>query len=275
MQLDEILYEKEAGVARITLNRPALLNAISARAGGTRDQILWALADAEADASIGCALLNGAGKSFCAGGDVTGNARRETPADERAFVENADRFHQRIKSSRLPMVVAVHGNCLGAGLALALACDLVVAAEGSKIGVPEGRIGLIGATPLVPVVGRQWAKFLIMTGELLDPHQARALGIVLTVVPEAELIDRCTELARRIARMPRDATLLNRQAIDAVADAMERPGMEAGRAMDALTLANAKYATAPDGRSFREILDTEGMVGMKVARSQQWVEPWL
>jgi enoyl-CoA hydratase/carnithine racemase len=275
VEFDEISYEQADGVARIILNRPAVLNAISARPGGMRDQILTALADAEDDPSIGCVVLSGAGPAFSTGGDMTGNKRRETPAEDHEFLEQADAFHRRLRSSRVPTIAAVHGYCLGAGVALALSCDLVIAAEGAHFGVPEGRIGLIGATPLVPVIGRQWAKFLIMTGELLDAHQARDIGLVLTVVSDSDLIDRCLDLAGRIARMPREAVLLNRRAIDAAADAIEGAGLAAGHAQDAITLANASHATSPDGRTFRQILDTDGMAGLKEARRQQWSEPWL
>jgi enoyl-CoA hydratase/carnithine racemase len=275
VELDEISYEKRDGVAEITLDRPSSLNPISARPGGTRDQILQALGDAEDDPAIGCVLLAGEGSAFSAGGDLAGNRRRESAAEEHDFVERSDAFHRRLRGSPLPTVAAVHGYCLGAGLALALSCDLVVAAEGARFGVPEGRIGLVGAVPLVPVVGRQWAKFLIMTGEMVDARRACAIGLALTVVPEGELRDRCRELARRVARMPREAVLLNRKAIDAVGDSMDAAGLAAGRAHDAVTLANAARATAPDGRTFRDILDAEGMAGLKEARRQQWEDSWL
>jgi enoyl-CoA hydratase/carnithine racemase len=273
--LDEVTYELADGVAVITIDRPEVLNAVSARPGGTRDQLLAALARAEDDPAVGCAVITGAGTSFCSGGDMTGNERRLTPAEDRAFVERSDEFHRRLRASQVPTVAAVHGYCLGAGVQLAVSCDLVVAGASARFGVPEGRTGLIGATPLVPVVGRQWAKFLILTGELLDAEQARQVGLVLAVVPDDQLVDRCTELARRIARMPSDAVLLNRRAVDAVADGMEAAGTAAGRAHDAVTLANAAHAAAPDGRTFRQILDTDGVAGLKEARRGQWTEPWL
>ena len=87
-------------------------------------------------------------------------------------MEEADAFHRRVREVPLPVVAAVHGVCLGAALQLVSCCDFVVAAESARFGVPEGRIGLVGGAPLVPVVGRQWAKFLILTGELIDANQA-------------------------------------------------------------------------------------------------------
>ena len=276
MELDEIAYEKAGGVACIVLDRPEQLNPISARAGGTRDQVLFALADAEADPEIGCVLLRGAGRAFSAGGDITGNARRETAFEQQEFLERADSFHRRVREARLPTIAAVHGHCLGAALTLVASCDLVIAGESARFGLPEGRIGLVGVAPLVPIVGRQWAKFLMFTGEPIDAHRARELGLVLTVEPDADLFDRADDLAGRIARLPREATLLNKRAVDAFADAAgEAVGRLAIQAQDAVTLSNSGRATAPDGRTFREIIDTEGVEGLKAARAAQYESGWL
>jgi enoyl-CoA hydratase/carnithine racemase len=276
VELDEISYEKADGVGAITLDRPDKLNPISARAGGTRDQILWALADAEDDPDVGCVLLSGAGKAFSAGGDLTGNARRETAFEQEAFLETAEAFHRRVREAKLPVIAAVHGICLGAALTLVASCDFVVAAESATFGLPEGRIGLVGAAPLVPMVGRQWAKFLMFSGEQIDARLAAQIGLVLTVEPDAELMERARDLAGRLARLPREAILLNKRAIDAVAEAGgDLAGRLAGMAADAVTLANSGRATAPDGRTFRAIIDAEGMDGLKKARAAQYDTPWL
>jgi len=276
MELDHLHCDTRDGVAEVRLNRPEVLNALTAGPGGTRDQILAALDRAAADPAVGCVVLHGAGRAFCAGGDLTGNTRRETAADELAFLERADAFHAAVRASAVPVIAAVHGLCLGAGVSLATSCDLVLAADDARFGFPEGRMGLVGAGPITTLVGRQWAKFLILTGELIDAEHARELGLVLTVEPAGELLDRAFDLAGRIARMPRDAVLLNRRSIDAIVAAA---GDAASRAAligyDSLTLSTSHTATAPDGRRFREILDAEGMAGVKAAREQQYVEPWL
>ncbi len=276
MDLDEIVYEKADGVAEIVLNRPAQRNPISARPGGTRDQILWALTDAEDDPNIGCVLLRGAGSAFSSGGDLTGNSPRESAFEHQEFFEQSEAFHARLRDARLPVLAAVHGYCLGAALQLVASCDLVVASEDARFGVPEGRIGLVGAGPLVPIVGRQWAKFLILTGELIDATRAREIGLVFAVERDDELLERARDLARRLTRLPREASLLNKRNVDAVADAA---GDAAGRVADAahsvVTLSNSARATAPDGRTFREIIDTEGVDGMKRARAAQYDTPWL
>ena len=155
-------------------------------------------------------------------------------------------------------------------------CDLVVAAEGARFGYPEGRLGLVGASAIVPVVGRQWAKFLMVTGELLTARQACAIGLVLAVEPDDRLHERAHDLAARIARMPRHAVMLNRRTIDAVADAGgDAAGRVAALAHDTVTASMAGLATAPDGRTFRSILDESGVEGVKVAQRQQFSEPWL
>ena len=276
MDLDEIAYDKADGVAEIVLNRPAQRNPISARTGGTRDQILWALADAEDDPNIGCALLRGEGSAFSSGGDLAGNVPRETAFEQQEFVERSDAFHARVRDARIPVVAAVHGYCLGAALQLAASCDLVVASEGARFGVPEGRIGLVGAGPIVPIIGRQWAKFLILTGELIDAARAREIGLVFAVERDDEFLERTRDLARRLSRLPREASLLNKRNVDAVADAA---GDAAGRIADAarsvITLSDSARATAPDGRTFCEIIDTEGVDGMKRARAAQYDTPWL
>lgn len=275
IKFDEVIYTTEGSIARITLDRPDMLNAISGRRGGTRDQILLAIESAEADLAIGCIVLAGNGRSFCGGGDLTGNARRETIDEHREFMDRANRFHERIAASTLPIIAAVHGHCLGAGVLLATACDLVVASDDASFGFPEGRMGLVGVSPLTPVVGTQWAKFLMLTGESVDAKTAQRLGLVLSVEPRDELIARVTELATRIARMPREGVHLNRQSITAAADAA---GAAAARAAaveaDAHTLDAADRAAAPDGRTFRSIIDAEGIVGLKSARLTQYSAPW-
>jgi enoyl-CoA hydratase/carnithine racemase len=276
MHLDEVVFERHGAVAEIVLNRPGALNAITARPGGMRDQLVHALSLAEQDPAVGCVLVRGEGRSFCAGGDLTGNPQRKRPADDFRFLEEVDGFHRRFRTSTLPVLAAVHGHCLGAGLTLAASCDLVLASASARFGFPEARLGLVGASAIVTMVGRQWAKFLMITGEVLTAEQARQIGLVLTVEPDAELLDRARDLASRIARLPREAVLLNRRCIDAVADAA---GDSAARvtsiAYDAVTASMAAWVTAPDGRTFRSIIEAEGMEGLKAARDAQFREPWL
>ena len=275
MELSHLSYEKRDGVAEIAISRPEKRNAISGDEGGTRDQILAALKDAESDSGVGAVLLRGVGQSFSVGGDLTGNQPRETLDEHLAFLERSASFHQRLAASPLPLVAAIQGHCLGAAVSLVAACDLVIAADDVQIGLPEGRIGLVGVTPLVPIVGAQWAKFLMLTGESIGAETARQIGLVLSVEPAAELLERSRELCRRLARMPREASSLNLATIDAVADAVGELRRQTALAHDAETLVASPRATAPDGRSFREIIAAEGVAGLKAARAAQYDEPWL
>jgi enoyl-CoA hydratase/carnithine racemase len=276
VELDEVAYTKSAGVAEIMLNRPEQLNPISARRGGTRDQILWAADDAVADGAIRAIVLRGAGGCFSAGGDLTGNVRRETAFEQHQFIDVAETFHSRLRALPMPIIAAVHGYCYGAALSLVAACDLVVAGRSARFSLPEGRLGLVGVSPLITTVGRQWAKFMMFTGEALDADQARAIGIAFAVEDDDVLFERAHDLAQRLARMPTEALVLHKRGIDAVADAAgDAAARLVAAPVDALTLSNSARATAPDGRSFREIIETEGIAGLKQARSDQYDTPWL
>jgi enoyl-CoA hydratase/carnithine racemase len=276
VELDHLRYRTEGAVAVITLDRPQVRNALAPGPTGTRAQLLHALDLAAADDTVGAVLLDATGDAFCAGADLSAAVPRADALADLDFVAAAEDFHHRVRQTPLPVVASVRGFCLGAGLLLATCADLVIAGPTARFGLPEGRLGLIGATQLVPIVGRQWAKFLIMTGEPISAARAEAIGLVLAVVPDDQLDARALDLAGRLSRMPKEGLGLNKRAVDAVADAA---GDEAGRktalAHDALTLSLAARATAPDGRSFRQILEVEGMRGLKAARDAQYADPWL
>ena len=126
------------------------------------------------------------------------------------------------------------------------------------------------------MVGRQWAKFLLLTGELIDAQQAQQIGLVLTVEADDALVERARDLCSRLARLPREAVALNKRALDTFADASgEASGRRAAAAADSLTLSHSPHAKAPDGRSFAEIRVSEGLDGIKAARSAQYDTPWL
>lgn len=264
------------GVATLRLNRPERLNALGSGPGSNREALLAAVRGADGDPAIGCIVIAGAGRAFCGGGDMTGNKPRETAYDDEMFLLEVEQFHAALRSVRKPLVAAVHGLCLGAGLALIAQCDLVVAADDALFGLQEGRIGLSGASHIVDIVGPMWAKFMILTGENIDAQRAQRIGLVLEVLPAASFAADVQELARRIASLPRESTVLNKAAIDAQVEASGRAaGRLAAMPHDALTTAMAREARAPDGRLFRDILRDEGIEGLKRARQQQYDTPWL
>ena len=276
MAFQHLLIEKRDGVCEIVLNRPEKLNALGIGPGSNREEIAAALAQADADNEVGCILIRANGRAFCAGGDLTGSARTETAFDEHLFNSEIVRFYAAIRAIHKPIIAAVQGLCLGAGMGFVAQCDLVLAGDDARFGLIEGRIGHPGATEIVPLIGAAWAKFLILTGEMIDAQVAERIGLVLTVLPREELLTRAQDLALRMARMPREAVILNKAGINNMTDAMGRAaGRLTGRAYDTLTKTMSSKAKAPDGQRFEEILRSGGMDALKRARDTQYSSNWL
>src|SRR5260370_1886379 len=251
MTWQHILYTSEAGVAHVVLKRPEKLNALGLGPGSNRVELVEALEQADADPAVGAILVSARGRAFCAGGDMVGASPVSSPFDSKIFVDELHALHARVRAVRKPIVAAVHGLVLGSGLGLTALFDFVVAAEGTRFGLIEGRVGHPGATEIVPLVGAAWAKYLMLTGEIIDAQRATASGLVLEVAQADELLARCPDLAERLARMPREAVVLNKAAIDSMIDAAARgAGRSVGRLHDALTRSMTHAAAAPDGPAF-------------------------
>jgi enoyl-CoA hydratase/carnithine racemase len=276
MTWQHILCTVESGVAHVVLNRPEKLNALGMGPGSNRVELVEALEQADSDPAAGAILVSARGRAFCAGGDMVGVPRVRSPFDNKNFVDELDALHARVRRVRKPIVAAVHGLVLGSGLGLTALFDFVIAAEGTRFGLIEGRVGHPGATEIVPLVGAAWAKYLMLTGEIIDARRAAAIGLILEVEDPDELLARCTDLAERLARMPREAVILNKASIDSTIEAAGRgAGRSVGRLHDALTRSMTHAAAAPDGRKFEEVLARDGMPAFKAARDTQYGEPWL
>lgn len=268
--------ERSEGVLRIVLARPDTMNALGIGPGSNRAELIEALRAADGDDGVGCILLCADGPAFCAGGDLKSMPVAETLDDEHLFSAELGAFYAAVNAVRKPVIAAVNGLCLGAGLGLIAQCDIVIAGSNARFALIEGRIGYPGAAELVPVIGAMWAKFMIWTGEILSATRAREVGLVLEVVPAALLSERTVDLAKRIAAIPATGTLHNKAAIDAVKAAKDREtGRVAGQEHEAIARLEAKQAQAPDGRRFADILRDEGMKGLKAARDQQFKGNWL
>jgi len=201
----------EDGIARIWLNRPHRLNAVSPV---LVEDLLTAL-DGVAGSDAGAVVLAGRGRAFCAGHDL----KEPTPAgDSRQRLERLQEVTRRLRTLRQPVVAAVHGYAIGAGAEFALGCDLVLAAEDAVFAFPETGLGLsvTGASSrLLPaLVGPLKAKELVLLGERLDARSAQGLGLVNAVVSDVDAT--AVEWARKIAARP-SATLAKR-ALDAAID---------------------------------------------------------
>jgi 2-(1,2-epoxy-1,2-dihydrophenyl)acetyl-CoA isomerase len=207
----DLLEVVKDGVAVLTLNRPDRLNAMS---GPMLDALLEALPRLADDADVGVVVLTGAGRAFCAGGDVKAMAEgREFGGT--TLEEKAQALRSRMEVSRwlheMPKVTIamVRGAAAGAGLSLALACDLRVASDTARFATAFARVGYSGdfggSWYLTQLVGSAKARELYYTADIVDAPQALALGIVNRVVPDARLEDETMELAARLARGPRIA----------------------------------------------------------------------
>ena len=194
---DVVSYERDGHVARITLRRPERLNAIDAT---LNRELAEAVRRLDADPQARVAILRGEGRAFCAGADLAAVAA----GDGEALGDATDSFAGFVSMARsTPVIAAVHGYALAGGLELALACDLIVAADGTELGLPEVTRGLVaaagGAIRLPRLIPEKRALELVLTGRRFDAAEALELGLVTRVVPEAALDDAALELAVAIA----------------------------------------------------------------------------
>jgi 2-(1,2-epoxy-1,2-dihydrophenyl)acetyl-CoA isomerase len=191
------------GVATITLNRPDKLNAFT---GTMREDLLEALRACERDPNVRVVVITGAGRAFCAGGDVEYMASLQETNDVESFRKLLDAGRDivlQLASMPKPAIAAVNGVAAGAGCNLALACDYRIASDAAKLSESFVKIGLHpdwGGTWLLPrLVGRSRAFELMATGRMVEAPEALAIGMVDRVVPAAELAAETEKLARTLA----------------------------------------------------------------------------
>src|SRR5258707_5567086 len=217
----ELLCAVRDGVALITLNRPEARNAMSDRlTPALRTQIK----ERGEDPDVGAILITGAGTAFCSGGDVKGMAGRE-PRGQMGFDERVADLRQRqaaltgaLVAVRKPTIAALPGAAAGAGLAIALACDIRIAARSAFVSTGYARVGLSGdygiAWLLTRAVGSVRARELMFTAARVDAERCERLGLVNRVVDDAKLQDEAFALARSLAEGPRAALALIKDNLD-------------------------------------------------------------
>jgi 2-(1,2-epoxy-1,2-dihydrophenyl)acetyl-CoA isomerase len=201
-----ITSEVRDRVVTITLNRPDKLNAF----GGTmREELREALAAADRDANCRVVVITGAGRAFCAGGDVDFMSGLQREGNVTAFRKLLDAGRDvilQIATMVKPVIASVNGIAAGAGCNLALACDYRIASDSAKLGETFVKIGLHpdwGGTWLLPrLVGRGRAAELLMTGRIIDANEALAIGMLDRVVPASDLANETMKLAQSIANAP-------------------------------------------------------------------------
>jgi enoyl-CoA hydratase len=223
MDSRSVLYEKSARVARITLNRPDRLNAIDEH---MPREIREAVERANDDDDVHVIVLQGAGRAFCAGYDLKRWA--ETPGANPGFQDmpwdptvdfklmkrNTDDFSSLWRSYK-PTVCKVHGYAVAGGSDIALCCDLVVMAEDAKIGYPPARVWGCPTTAMwVYRIGMERAKRMLLTGDLVDGKEAKAMGLVVDAVPEANLEAAVVAVAERMASIPKNQLMMQKLMIN-------------------------------------------------------------
>jgi enoyl-CoA hydratase len=260
-----IVYEVERGRARITLNRPEKLNALSMELLGELHDALW---EADDDREVHAVILRGAGRSFSAGYDLSppppaldAEARRRryrgsrTIDDDAWQLERAQRLRMALFDMHKPVIAQVHGHCLAGGTDVALLCDMIVAADDAVFGFPPARdLGALPNNMWLYNVGPQWAKRLTLTGDTITGAEAAAIGLVLKAVPAGLLEAEVEGLADRLALIDPDLLSANKRIINIGLELM------GARTLQRLAAENDSRAhLAESARTFRSTAREKGL----------------
>jgi len=201
MSFEDILVSVEAPIAIITLNRPNVLNALRVQ---LLKEVSAALADMEADDTVRVVILTGAGdRAFAAGADISELNTLASASEGAAQSRSGQALTRQIERMSKPVIMAVNGFALGGGCEIAMAGDIIIASENAKFGQPEVNLGLIpgygGTARTTRRVGKGYATFLCLSGDMIDAAEALCVGLIERVVPAGELMAAAKRLATTIA----------------------------------------------------------------------------
>ncbi|MFD5146248.1 enoyl-CoA hydratase/isomerase family protein [Streptomyces sp. NPDC058401] len=241
---DEVLHRFESGVSWITLNRPEAMNAIT---WDQRERVIALLAEASADPDVRAVVITATGKGFCSGADLRGAGAAPTErvvGDIARMIRlSAQRVITAVLDCEKPVIAAVNGTAAGIGAHLALACDLVIAAEPARFIEVFVRRGLVpdggGAYLLPRLLGPQKAKELMFFGDAVPAAEAERLGLVNRVVPAEALQDTAREWAERLAQGPTRALALTKQLVNASLDSDRATALAAEATAQELNMSTA------------------------------------
>lgn len=199
MTFKNLLTKIEDNLGWIIVNRPDKLNALN---GETIKELQEAFLSFQEDPEVKAVLLTGSGeKAFVAGADITELARLDQPGGK-DYVLKGQELTQIIENFPKPVIAAVNGYALGGGTEIALACHIRIASDNAKMGQPEVKLGIIpgygGTQRLARLVGKGQAMELILSGRIIDAAAAQRIGLVNRIVPQADLLSTCKDLAREI-----------------------------------------------------------------------------
>ena len=264
LEYENLNYEVKDGKAYITLNRPEKLNALSS---ALQEEISHAMWEADNDTRVHVAILQGAGRAFCAGYDLTPSPRdtNEKYAEVyRSFVsfeddawrlEQAQRQRMAIWDMHKPVIGRIHGYCLAGGTDLVLLCDMIIAADDTVIGFPPVRaMGTPPAHMWLYHVGPQWAKRMLLTGDSITGADAAKIGLVLQAVPYEDLDTVVEELADKLAMIDVDLLASQKRIVNLVLE------MQGARTLQRLAAENdARAHLAPSVKEFGKISRDQGL----------------
>jgi enoyl-CoA hydratase len=215
MSYANILFEAQDGIAVLTFNRPKALNALNAE---TLNEVADAIERVRLDDTVRVLILTGAGeKAFVAGADISGFTSLNC-LSARIFAEKGQEVFFKIEELPKPVIACVNGFALGGGMEIAMSCDFIYASDKARFGQPEVNLGLIpgfgGTQRLSRCIGRAKAKELCMTGEMIDAHQAKELGLIAKVFPAEELFGETMKVAAALALKPAGVVRSLKKVID-------------------------------------------------------------
>lgn len=216
MELKNVIFEKDNNIGIISMNRPQALNALNHE---TLSDLKTACHTLGEDPEVGVIIITGMGeKAFVAGADIK-EMKDMTPMEARKFMHFGQSVFSAIDNLPKPTIAAVNGYALGGGCELALACDMILASDKAKFGLPEVTLGIhpgFGGTQRLPrLVGSAKAKELIFTGDMIDANEALRIGLVNKVVSQEELMGEAKTLAQKILKNGQIAIRLVKSAINA------------------------------------------------------------
>jgi enoyl-CoA hydratase len=238
--MNNLLLEVENGIAVVTINRPKSLNALNSE---TLAELSECFSDIEKRDDVKVLILTGSGeKSFVAGADISEMVNNDTIGGRKMALLAKAAF-EKLENMRQVTIAAVNGFALGGGCEIAMACDIRVASENAKFAQPEVGLGTIpgfgGTQRLARLVGKGRAKELIFTTDMIDAQEAYRIGLANKVVPLAELLDKCKEMAKKIMAQSSYAVSLAKAAINAGLDVDLNSGLKLEADLFGLTFATA------------------------------------
>ena len=218
---ETLTVETRGAVGELRLNRPEKLNPLSAK---TLEEIAAAARYFDAEAEVKVVIVRGAGRAFSAGADLASFGKLPEGLSTRDVAELGRTMADALESMRALVLAAIHGWCVGGGLILAAACDLRIAAEGTRFSIPEVDLGIPlawgGIPRLVREIGPTRTKELVLTCRPFDAQEAHAMGFLNEIVPASELDQRADALAESLARKASHALFSTKRHVNAVTDQM-------------------------------------------------------